>query len=549
MTTTASTATSSATSSTSILTTLGVGSGIDSAALVTKLVAASFDPKDQALATRETANSAKISTLAALSSDIDSFASSLSTLISGGSLRTQPTTSDAGVLTATAQSGAQLGGLSAQLIVKQLAKAQSLVSNHYPSGATAVGSGGLTLTTGKGTFTVTLDSGNNTVAGIAAAINAAGAGVTASVVTDAGGARLSIKGATGAANAFTIAPTAGSDSALDSLAWPQGNGVGLTQAQAAQDAIVNLDGVDVDRASNTIDDLVAGVTLTLVKEAPAETVSLGATRPIAAISQAVGDFVTAFNALKSELATATAAATGGTGAGPFSGDSGIRSIRTQLSRLTSTVLNSAGSPSTLAEIGVSTNRDGTLSLDSAALSKALTNYPDGVEALFNPTQHASSPLIRITSAMGAAKAGTYALANIVPANGNTPASGSIAGLSGQATGNSLAASSVSSAAGLVIEASGSIAGATVTVDPGIGGALQAIRDQLRRSGGLLDAISTTLTSQKTSLADQRTRLTSSESSYKDRLTSQFSTMDARVASYKATQSYLTQQIAIWTNKS
>ena len=534
---------------TTIASTLGAGSGIDTTALVTSLVSASFDPKDAALKTKETANTAKISSLGTLTSGIDAFATALSTLISGGTLQTQPSSSNSAILTATAKTGAQIGGLSAQIDVRQLAQAQSLVSSPVASAATAVGLGSLTLAVGSTSTSVTIDATNNSLAGLARAINASGAGLTATVVTDTNGARLTLKGATGVAAAFTITPATGADASLAAFAYGNGQTGGMTQAQAAQDAIVRMDGVDVTRASNTIDDLIDGVSLKLVSAQPGTTVNLGATRPTAAITQAVSDFVAAYNELKTEIDTATASAlTSADGtAGPLYGNPSIRSMQRQLAALTSATLSSAGGYSTLAEIGVKTSTDGTLSVDSATLTKALSNNPDAVEALFNPTQHASNPLIRITSAFGTTKAGTYALTNIVAANGATPVSGTIAGVAANPAGTKLYAVG-SSASGLVIEPQGDVAAATVTVDSGLGGALQSIRDALRASSGVLASLSTQLTTEKTSLADSRTKLTTDQAAYKTLLTSQYATMDTRVAAFKATQSYLTQQIAAW-NKS
>ena len=324
----------------------------------------------------------------------------------------------------------------------------------------------------------------------------------------------------------------------------------MTRAQSAQDAIVRMDGVDVTRASNTVDDLIDGVTLTLVSAAPGETVSLTANRPTAAIKQAVSDFVSAYNEMKGQIDTASAVSVansdGTTSQGPLYGNSAVRTMQTQLSRLTSTILNTSGGPQTLADIGVSTNRDGTLSLDDSVLTKALNSYPDAVEAMFNPTQHASNPLIRITSAIGAVKPGTYTLANIVAATGSASASGTIDGTALVSTGQQLYASVSSKASGLVIEPQGNVASATVTIDLGLGGALQAIRDSLRASGGVLDSLSTQLNDTKTDLADQQTTLSQQQSDYEDRLTTQFSTMNTRVASFSAIKSYLTQQIAVWT---
>ena len=559
MTSTSSTSSSGSTTGSSILTALGAGSGIDTDSLVTSLVSASFDPKDNALKTKESANTAKISSLGTLSSGIDAFANALQQLVAGGTLKTQPSSSDSTVLTATAQAGTNVGSLSAQVEVRQIAQAQSLVSNYLANSSTAVGTGTLTLTVGTGAsarnFNVTIDSSNNTLSGLATAINATNtgstpSGLTATVVTDANGARLIVKGQTGSANSFSISADANAVSSGLVAFASTGTGAQMTQAQQAQDSIVRMDGVDTTHSTNTITDLISGVTLNLVSAKPGTDITLGITRPTAAITQAVNDYVSAYNQLKGEIDTATAVGSDGTGQGPLYGNSAISQMKTMLQRVTSTALSSyPNGPQTLAEIGVKTGQDGTLSVDSTKLASALSTYPDAVEAMFNPTQRSSSPLIKITSAMGSTKAGTYALTNIVA---GSPPSGTVDGvafLPSASDPNGLVASITSDAAGLSIQPQGNVASATITVDAGLSGILQGIRDSLRATGGVLDALNDSLSTEKSRLADDRTKMTNQESAYKDQLTKQFTAMQTAVASYRSIQSYMTQQIAAWSNKS
>jgi flagellar hook-associated protein 2 len=558
MTTTSSTSSSNTTAGSSILNALGAGSGIDTSALVTSLVSASFDPKDSALKTKEDANTAKISSLGTLSSGIDAFANALQQLVAGGTLRSQPSTSDSSVVTATAQAGASIGTLAAQIDVRQVATAQSLVSGYVSGSTTAVGTGQLTLTVGTGgsaqSFNVTIDSSNNTLAGLATAINATNSGttpsgLTATVVTDANGARLIVKGQSGAANSFTISGDANATSSGLIAYASTGTGAQMTQAQPAQDAIVRMDGVDTTHSTNTISDLIPGVTLNLISAKPGTTITMGVTRPTDAITQAVNDYVAAYNQLKGEIDTALAVGSNGTDQGPLHGNSAIQQMRTMLQRITSTALSHyPNGPQTLAEIGVSTGQDGTLSVDSSKLSQALTAYPDAVEAMFNPTQRSDNPLIKITSAIGSTKPGVYTLTNIVA---GSPASGTVDGvafLPSATDPTGLVASVTSDAAGLAIQPQGNVATATITVDGGLPGILQSIRDSLRTAGGVLDTLSDSLNTEKTKLADDRTKMESQESTYKDQLTAQFTAMQTAVASYKSIQSYMTQQIAMWSNK-
>ncbi|WCT72912.1 flagellar filament capping protein FliD [Sphingomonas naphthae] len=532
---------------TSIASTLGIGSGIDTKSLIDQLATAAKDPKEKVIAARETANTAKVSALATVSNGITNFSTALNSLISGGTLRTQPTVSDTSVLGATAQAGARIGDLSANLVVTKLATAQSIVSSPAAAATTAIGQGDMTLTVGTTNYTITVGDTNDSLTGLANAINAKNSGVTASIITDANGARLMLKGQTGADNAFTLTPADGAADGLKAFAYPAGADAGMTLAQSAGDAALKLDGVTVTRPSNTIEDLIPGVTLNLKNVSGSSGVSLGSTRPTEAITQAVNDFVAAFNELNTMLTTQTAAAGTSTDAGALRGESAIRDMQRQLSRLTSTVLNSGSGPKTLAEIGVSTNRDGSLTVDASRLTSVMTSDPQGVEAMFNPGQYASDPLIQIASPMGRTKPGTYTVTNATAQTGTTSASGSIAGMSAVTTGGTLVASIASKASGLTIRLLGNVSSATITVDQGLAGALQSISDTLLGTSGALASTKTRLATEAKAIATDRTRMTDLDTSYRARLTTSFTAMDSRVARYKSTQSFLEQQVKVWTN--
>ncbi len=532
---------------TSIAYSLGIGSGIDTQALIQGLSEAARAPKEALIAQREERNAAQVSALAEASGAIDSFASALATLISGGTLFSQPNVSDTNVLTAKALPGSRLGDFSAQIEVAQLAQAQTLESVSVASASDPVGQGDLTLVTSRGTFSVTIDGSNDSLDGLAKAINDQNSGVTATVITQANGARLMLKGATGEAAAFTLGVPAGTASGLERFAYDPNIAGGMTRAQVAQDAIINLDGIQVKRSSNLIDDLIAGVELNLKKAVPGTTIALGITRPTSSIELAVNDFVAAYNELHSMLSEFTAAGVNGAG-GPLRGDIGIRELQRQLAKLPSTVLSSQGDgPSTLAEIGVRTNRDGTLSVDSARLSEMLASNPEGVEALFNPRQYSSSPFVQITSDMGKVKPGTYTLTDLVAAAGGVDASGKIDGVAMVSSGQSLVAPSGSAALGLIVKLTGSVSSATITVDAGLGGALQSIRDALRASSGPLANTQERLSDEAEQIAEDREALERRSEAYHNQLVTQFTAMERQVSAFKATQSYLEQQIKMWSS--
>lgn len=381
----------------SIAVTLGVGSGIDTTALVSSLLDAQFGTKTKALTAKNDTLTAQISALAQLKSGLSSFSSALTTLVSGGSLSTQPVSSNTAIANVSLLPGASISGLSASVEVKQLATAQVVTSAPVADKTAAFGKGTLTITLGSATYdgndlpngftpktgatpvTVTIGDGQNSLAGIASAINAANAGVTATVITDSNGSRLSIKGQTGAEQAFTVdVAEDGSAPGLSALAFNTST-QSMALTRKSQDAIVSLDGVDVKRPANSITDLITGVKLDLVKASPGDVLDISTSPPTAALSQAVNDIVETYNQLIGVAKSDTDATSG-----VLNGDAGVREFMRQMRELTSRNINpgaAEGVPATLAQLGVKTNRDGTLSVDATVLQSALTNSGPAAEKM------------------------------------------------------------------------------------------------------------------------------------------------------------------------
>ncbi len=450
----------------SIANSLGFGSGVDVAKLVSDLAAASRTPKVEAFDARARTSQAKISAVAQARSDLETFSSTLATVVSGGTLQTQPRVGDETALSASAAPGVRLGNYSAEMEITQLAKSQTSYSATVLTATDPIGQGSLVLDVGGSSFTVTIDSSNDSLGGLATAINAANSGVKASVITDAGGSRLVLKGGTGAANAFTLTAQTGNDPGLDRFA-----SAALTTPQAAQDAAFTLDGVPYTRGSNSFSDVVPGVTLTLRKAAPGTAIAIGSNRPTDALRSTLGDFVSVYNQMKGDMAAARTA-TGG--------DQSLRALDQQLSRFISQSLTSDPSIKSLADIGVTTNRDGTLSLNSAKFDAAVAANPDAVEAIFSPTRDATH---------------------------------------------------------------------TETTDPGISSAFKALVTAATNPDGGLASLKSRLDKEASNLAKDRARMEDREAAYADRLNRQYQSMDSRVGALKATQSYLDQQIKIWTRSS
>lgn len=364
---------------TSIISSLGSGSGIDTASLVSDLAAASRQPKVERFDALTSANQAKISALARARADLESFTTTLASVVSEGTLRSQPVVSNPTAISATADPGVRLGTLTGAIEVRQLARAQTVYSGFVPAKTDPVGQGSLTLTVGATVKTITIDATNDSLTGLSDAINASGANVRASIVTDSGGSRLVLKGESGAANAFTLTADAGADPALSRFTYA-GAGSAMTLGQAALDAEFSLDGVAYTRPTNSFSDVLAGVTLTLRQTTVGNPVSITSERPTAALRQAVTDFTEVFNTLKRDLAEARKTT---------SSDPATRALDQQLSSLISQAVTSDPTINSLSDIGFSTNRDGTVTVNSAKFEAALAANPDAVEAIFNPVRDAS----------------------------------------------------------------------------------------------------------------------------------------------------------------
>ncbi|MGK2912276.1 MAG: flagellar filament capping protein FliD [Sphingobium sp.] len=369
--------------SSSIANSLGVGSGVNSSQIVADLTAAVRGPKESVINGKISLNNARISGLASATSALTNFAKSLTDLTAGANFAGQPASNDPTIVGVSLLPGGVPKGLPAQIEVQQLAASQTNESGFLANGATEVGLGKLTLSAGGKSYAVEVTSANNTLDGLASAINATGSGVTASVVTDNRGSRLVLKGQTGAANGFSIASDT-ADSDLQRFATTATAST-MTQKSAALDSIIRIDGVEMRNNTNTVNTALPYIRIDLNKAEPGTSVTLASTQPTTTMRDLVTEFVSAYNTLRTALNAATAAGSDTSNAGPLSGDSGVRDMVRQLSRLSSSMLATSGPYRTLSDIGVGTNRDGTLKLDTAQLDAALTADPAAVTQMLNPS--------------------------------------------------------------------------------------------------------------------------------------------------------------------
>ncbi|MBT2186474.1 flagellar filament capping protein FliD [Sphingobium nicotianae] len=367
-----------------IASTLGIGSGIDTASLVSQLTAATYDPKANAVNTRVTTNSARVSGVASAKSALDTFSNALTELLKSADYNGTPVSNDTSIAAVGLLTGGVPTGLPAQLEVRALANAQVLQGPALSASTAVAGTGDLTLTVGSTSTTITLTSPHNTLQDLATAINSAKAGVSASIVTDQSGARLVLKGATGAANAFTLSAGATADADLQRFTWDGTTG-GMARQQQASNSKITIDGVDMEFASNQVTTAIPYVRIDLNRAAPGTTVTLATDQPTSSMADLVGEFVSAYNNLKTALNTSMNGSSDGKTVGLLSSDGGLREMSRRLASLVSTQLTDTGDYRTLGDLGVQTQRDGTLTLNSTVLNAALAKNPQAVTQMLNPT--------------------------------------------------------------------------------------------------------------------------------------------------------------------
>ena len=371
------------------LSSVGLGSGLNVSDIVDKMMSLERRPLTL-LQAKVTSTETKISSFGQIKSAMSALYDAANNLMNLTTWRgKQFNTGDKSVVTGSATSEATAASFSLQ--VKTLAQGQSLASGSLASGTTMGADGQITLQKGRwdtagtgftagGSDAVQISiAATDTLADVAAKITQSGSGITAVVVKGSSGDRLLVRSTeTGEENGFTMSVQGGA-SALAGLAYDQAsvaNGSGMTETAKAQDAEFTINGMTVTSASNTVADVVPGVTLNLLKktESPVD-ISIGTDKD--AIKGKVKAFQEAFNKINSLLRNLSAYDEKSKTSQPLQGDSAVRGLQSALNSL---MQQPTADGTTLASLGLemkldSAYRNPTLSLDESKLDAALNNLP------------------------------------------------------------------------------------------------------------------------------------------------------------------------------
>lgn len=384
------------------ITSLGIGSGLDIGNLVSQLVAAEGQAKSVRLDTKEARAQATLSAVGTVKSVLSELQNSLTDLKASASFdKRAVTTADSDFYTATATSSAAVGAYDIEVV--QLAQANKVRSGGFTSADAIVGTGTLTIGSGSDSFNLTIDSDNDTLAEIRDAINTAGGNtfVAATIVNVDDGmggteSRLVLTGTkVGAGNDITISVDDDDENDTDASGLSHLATANLVQMEAAQDAIIKIDTQTVTRSSNTISDAIDGVTLSLVKahETAGNTTELSVAADTASVTNAINGFVASYNSMIQAFNQLHSfdPATGATGT--LFGDATLRSVESQIRReLTANVDGLTGDLRNLVDLGITTQDDGTLEIDTTKLNNAIANNLGEVTTMFSSTDGVATQL-------------------------------------------------------------------------------------------------------------------------------------------------------------
>jgi flagellar hook-associated protein 2 len=359
-------------------TTLLSGQGIDVNSLVQQLLSNQSGQLTE-WQSEQTTLQGQANDLTTINNDLNNLQTAVNALSDPlGALTAQTaTSSNTGVLTATAQTSATAGVH--QIVVGNLGTTGTVYTEPFAAGADASflpagsTSGEIDLQIGGSTGTtqaIAITAGSNdTLNTLASYINSQNWGVTANVVTDANGSRLALSSqSTGSPGALAITS----------------NNTNLTfdTPIGGTNASLTIDGVPYSSASNTITGAIAGVTLNLAGSSNGSPVQVTVGPDVADATTAINNFVSAYNQLIGDFNQEYTFNTATNSQGDLAGDASVRQLQSSL--LTDSGYSVTGNAGivNLASLGISTNDDGTLSVDSTQLASAFAANPAAVQNFF-----------------------------------------------------------------------------------------------------------------------------------------------------------------------
>ena len=546
-----------------ILSKIGVGSGLDTNALIEALVEADTVASKENLDKLEETAKAKISAFSVLKSNLKDFKDIVNQIQSQQEYGFIGKSSDATVATLTA-SGSKAGGtIDSSLTVTTLATAHSLTGPSYNSATATVGARTLTINFGTWSADPTAGGGqsftsngqdqiqvttssSSTLVDLRDAINSAVTDsdndgqkdINASILFDGTNYMLMLKSESGASNEIKISD----NNASPTYAYDATDGAQLTQRVAGVNSAFTVDGISMTRSSNSVDDLFDGFTLDL-KKTSGSAIRISSEVDLTSVKTLVEGYVGTYNEVMQSLTAMGAnSEIDSDDDGALIGDSTLREIMRELREMSSTAIGGyEGGPYYLSFLGVSTQRDGSLVFDPKKLEAQFKAKPETVRAFFTNNYATSNSNITIKAFdFVNTQPGTYAFAT----NGSTH---TIGGISATKSGDTYSVSS-GNPKGLTIEVTN---GSGVTSGSIYYGKsfLNLLKDKLDtylKYNSILDTRVNNLNDTLRTVSEKRMSLESRIQKLTERYARQYSAMESTVAQFQETGNMLTSMLE--TNK-
>ena len=456
--------------------------------------------------------------------------------------------SDSSAVSVKVSDQSQATDFNANLSISALASAQTLEFTGFTSKTETIGTGTINIEYGKwdsdnfspksgaASNSVTINSSNNTLNDLAKALNDLD-GVTATVTNKGNGTySLIVNSATGEDNALKM--TVNEDSGSSGLsAFDNSTTNNTKQVVAAADAQLNINGVQISRSSNTITDLIDGYEFKLNATTSSTASIAGRVDPDLAFKQ-VKDFVDVFNSANNAIKDLTRKGLNGEEAGVLARDSLLEGIQRELRNMISNGLDGYDDTTRyISELGVKTERDGSISISEADFKKAFEREPMLFDVMINSIGRSDNPSVRVysDSTILKPKGGVY---DFVGGTDATLGGASISG--GILSDGSYRYSGVSGdISGLKLEMPGTVTSAKIYYGESFLSKLTDYLDDVTSPLGSLAKGKLDANSSISEYNEERLKIEDKIASLTDRYTTQFAAMESAVTSFKKTGEFLT----------
>jgi len=534
-----------------ILSKLNVGSGMNNSDIITSLVDAERIPALERIEKNESQAENKISAYGILKSDISDFRELVRTIKSSNAASHVGSSSNTTIAKFTTTGTTGTENIDASLVVSSLASSHTLVTGAYNNSGSTVGAGSLTIdfgtwsTTSSANDTFTANSNSSitvttsastTLSQLRDSINNATDNAEASILYNGTGYVLVIKGKSGASNEVRVTPSGDSTATLSNSFSYTTSSKNLTQTVDGTDASFTVDGISMTRSTNTINDLYKGYTLEL-ETTSSSAVNLSSTQNLDNITSLLSSYVDAYNNIYLNITNMTSSSfSGDESSGPLSGDSLARKIQRDLRNFsTKSISGYEGGPYSMSLLGVQTNRDGTIALNTNVLKNSFEAQPKIVDAIFKDQLISDNAEVEVTTIGTDTKPGSYAITKSgndyfidavqMTASGTLYTSGS---------GNSV---------GMVMNiASSDVSSANIYFGKSLMTEIdKSLTNFLSYNGDINNRISN-LNEKLGDFKDQKTLLDERMARLTDRYTLQFTSMEQSIAGLKETGNYLDQML-------